>query len=99
MFTVIRTLVAQPGKMHALVVCLKDLAEYNHKIIGRHETIATSVGGNFAEVSYIWQLESLTEMDTDLAKLHADRGYHEKQSKVGALIMGGMSREHIYRHA
>ena len=38
-------------------------------------------------------------MDADMAKLLADRGYREKQSKVGALIMGGMSREHIYRHA
>ena len=90
---------AQPGKIHDLVVFLKELAEYNHKIIGRHGTIATSVGGKLAEVSYISQFESLTEMDADMAKLLADRGYREKQSKVGALIMGGMSREHIYRHA
>ena len=33
MITVIRTLVAQPGKIHDLVVFLKELAEYNHKII------------------------------------------------------------------
>ncbi len=38
-------------------------------------------------------------MDADMAKLLADRGYLEKLSKAGALIMGGMSREHIYRHA
>jgi hypothetical protein len=99
MITVIRTLVAQPGKIPDLVLYLKELAEYNHKINGRHGTIATSVGGNFAEVSIISQFESFTEMDADMAKLLADRGYLEKLSKAGALIVGGMSREHIYRHA
>jgi hypothetical protein len=77
---------------------LKEMAAIAERASGNRVAVSTSIGGNLAEVSLIWQAESLALNEDALAKVMAEPAFLALVPKFAAVIVPNSGREQLYRH-
>jgi len=98
MFTFVRTTVAQPGHLFELIAAGTEVVSIIKKLVGGDVTFCSTLGGNVAEISWIWQAESIEAQDEMTAKLMANAEYLAIYQKIGSLVVPNTSVDKIYRH-
>jgi hypothetical protein len=98
MLTFVRTAVAQPDQLFELVAAAKELAAIVKKLVDRDVSICSTIGGNIAEVAWIWQSPGVETQDERFAKLMANPEYLAVFKKIMSLSVPNTSHEKIYRH-
>jgi hypothetical protein len=98
MFTIVRTTVAQPGKMHELTVAGKEVVAIVKKLFSLDASLCTTLGGNVAELSWVYQAPSM-EADHEVGvKLLADPEYQAVLKRIAPLVVANSTHDKIYRH-
>ncbi len=98
MLTFVRTSVAQPEHLLELMAAAKEAAAIIKKLFDADVSVCTTLGGNMAEVSWIWQYPSIEAQTEADAKLMANPEYLAVWKKLRAMIVPNASHEKIYRH-
>lgn len=88
MVTFIRTVVALPGKLFELLALAKEIAAVVKGVTGMDLTVCSAFGGNPTEVAWIWQFDSVAQLETNAVKVMADAEYRTVK-EVGKLGCSG----------
>jgi hypothetical protein len=98
MITLIRSVVSMPGRNGELAALAREVVASVKRITGQELTLAARFGGNFAEIAFIMQAESLAQAEAVISKSEADPSYREVVKKVAGLAVPGAASEQVWRH-
>lgn len=99
MITVVRTVVAMPGKLGELTPVAKEICGIIKRLCGKDVAAGNAIGGNGVEVAWIAQYDSLGQWEEVTLKLMADADYRGLLKKIETLYVPGSVHDHIWRHA
>jgi hypothetical protein len=98
MVTFIRTVVALPGKLFELLALAKEIAAVVKGVTGMDLAVCSAFGGNPTEVAWIWQFDSVAQLETNAVKVMADAEYRTALKKLENLVVPGSARDQIWMH-
>ena len=99
MVTFIRTVVALPGKLFELLALAKEIAAVVKGVTGMDLAVCSAFGGNPTEVAWIWQFDSVAQLETNAVKVMADAEYRTALKKLENLVVPGSARDQIWMDA
>ena len=98
MVTFVRTNVALPGKLFELLAVAKEIAAVVKGLTGTDLAVCSAFGGNPTEVAWIWQVDSVAQLETNAGKVMGDAEYRTALKKVENLVVPGSARDQIWMH-
>jgi len=98
MITMIRSVVAMPGKSFEYLSVATEMVPVVKRVTGVEAKLATAIGGDPTTIGYIAQWASLGDLETGMAKLMADADYRALIKKSEHLLVPGSVRDNIWRH-
>jgi hypothetical protein len=98
MITMIRSVVAMPGKTFEYLSVAMEMVPVVKRVTGVEAQLATAVGGDPSTIGYLAQWGSLGDLEAGMAKLMADGDYRALIKKSEQLIVPGSIRDAIWRH-
>jgi hypothetical protein len=98
MVRVVRTNIALPGKLLELLGVAKEIAAVV-KGLGLDLAVCSAFGGNPAEVAWIFQVDSVAQLEANYIKIMSDAGYRNVLKKLENLVVPGSARDQIWMDA
>jgi UDP-N-acetylmuramyl tripeptide synthase len=98
MVTFVRTNLALPGKLFELLAVAKEIAAVVKGLTERDLVVCSAFGGNPAEVAWIWQVDSIAQLEANGVKVMADAEYRTALNKLENLVVPGSARDQIWMH-
>jgi hypothetical protein len=98
MITMIRSVVAMPGKTFEYLSVATEMVQVVKRVTGVEAKLATAVGGDPSTIGYIAQWSNLGDLETAMAKLMADADYRALVKKSEHLIVPASVRDGLWRH-
>ena len=98
MITLVRTIVAAPGKSLDALAQAKEMAALVERVTGAELSVGVAMGGVFGEIAWIGHYDSLAQMDEANVKMMASADFRAESKKFESLLVPGASRDHIWRH-
>jgi hypothetical protein len=99
MVRVVRTNVALPGKVFELLAVAKEIAAIVKGLTGMDLAVCFAFGGNPTEVAWIFQVDSVAQLEANYVKIMTDAGYRTELKKFENLVVPGSARDQIWMHA
>jgi hypothetical protein len=99
MVRVVRTNIALPGKLLELLAVAKEIAAVVKGLTGLDLAVCSAFGGNPAEVAWIFQVDSVAQLEADYIKIMSDTGYRNVLKKLENLVVPGSARDQIWMDA
>lgn len=92
-----RTATIANGKMREAVGWSLQVAEYAKSVMGIPVEVVMPLGGNFFDIGWKVQYESMDAVEKSLTKLNADPQYLDLLQRAEGLFVPGSAREELWR--
>jgi len=96
MIKVVRTNVALPGRVFELSAVAKEIAAVVKELTGKDIAVCFAIGGNPTEVAWIFEVDSVAQLEANYTKMMADAGYRTAVKKVENLVVPGSAHDQIW---